>query len=66
MSQLKQALQYITNTNGNATEATLIDDFEPIGELLLADIKRRGFARVDDAGKLFLTLDGIAAMQEGE
>lgn len=65
MNEHKQALQYIVNANGNATEETLIEDFEPIGELLLADIKRLGWVIVNDCGKLLLTATGALARQEG-
>jgi hypothetical protein len=56
----KQTLQYIINCGGNATRATLREDYEPIGDKLWAEVLEAGYAREDVAGGLELTEAGRA------
>jgi hypothetical protein len=58
---LKKVAQYIRNTAGNATLEHLIDDHEPIGPRVWADMEREGFAHVID-GKVALTEKGNSAL----
>lgn len=64
------ALRYVHNTNGGATQANFIEDFEPVGEWLWDQLER--YVRIDDDGKIRLTADdgkirltadGLAAIQ---
>ena len=60
---IDKAIQYIKHTGGNATLANFIDDHEPIGERLWADLVREGLAE-NYHGKLRLTPKGSAATTE--
>ena len=57
MDHLKQAVQYIHNTGGNATLANFFEDHEPIGEMLWKDLVREGLAEIHH-DKLRLTSKG--------
>lgn len=56
----KNALQYVKNTNGGATKAIFIEDHEPIGEMLWADLD--GMICEDENGGIWLTVSGEAAL----
>lgn len=56
----KQALQYVKNTNGGATKKIFIEDHDPIGRMLLADLG--GMIREDENGRIWLTEAGEAAL----
>lgn len=60
--RFKQYLQYIVNTGGNATIASLDDDFEPIGPMIRRDAMPRYFVERED-GKLALTAAGRAVLE---
>lgn len=57
----KQYLQYVINAGGNATIATLDDDFEPIGPMIRRDLMPT-FITESPAGKLVLTDAGRATL----
>jgi hypothetical protein len=56
----KRALQYVKNTNGGATKAIFIEDHDPIGRTLWADLD--GMIREDENGRIWLTEAGDAAL----
>lgn len=58
---LVQYLQYVANTGGNATVATLDDDFDPIGPMIRRDIMPTFVVETPD-GKLALSDAGRAAL----
>lgn len=58
----KQYLQYVVNAGGNATVATLDDDFEPIGPMIRRDLMPTFMVEQDD-GKLALTDAGREALK---
>lgn len=58
----KQYLQYVINTGGNATVATLDDDFDPIGPMIRRDLMPTYIVEQDD-GKLALTDAGREALK---
>ena len=60
--QAKQALQYVINTGGNATVASLDDDFEPIGAMLRRELMPTFIIERD--GKLQLTEAGQAELSK--
>ncbi len=57
----KQYLQYVINTGGNATVATLDDDYEPIGPMIRRDLMPT-YIIENEAGKLELTEAGKAEL----
>ena len=57
----KQYLQYVINTGGNATVATLDDDYEPIGPMIRRDLMP-AYIVENAAGKLELTEAGKAEL----
>ncbi len=59
---LKEAIQYVKNTNGGATRAHFFEDHEPIGELLWNDLDNAGLVRTDGNGRIHLTDKGIAEL----
>ncbi len=58
MSITKQALQYVKNTNRNATLLHFSDDFEPVGGRLWNDLHREGSVAIDENGHIYLTDKG--------
>ena len=60
----KRALQYVKNTNGGATKAIFIDDYEPVGELLWNSLQ--SLVREDGNGRIWLTDDGKKILAESE
>lgn len=58
----KQALEYVRNAGGNATVASLDDDFEPIGMMLRENLIPMYIEEVD--GKLVLTDAGRNALEQ--
>jgi ribosomal protein S19E (S16A) len=61
---IKKACQYVKNTNGGATRANFIEDHDPIGACLWADINNAGLVRQDKNGRLHLTDQGLRALVE--
>lgn len=61
-SNLRNAMQYIINTNGGADKETFIDDHEPVGHALWRDLTDAGFAKENPAGAVVLTERGKAAL----
>ena len=59
-----RALQYVKNTNGGATKAHFLEDHEPIGERLWADLD--GMIRQDENARIHLTEAGEAALARGK
>lgn len=57
----KQALQYVRNTNGNATVGHFVGDWEPVGQRLWDDLLKAGDVEVRD-GKIYLTDKGEGAL----
>jgi len=55
MSNLKQYLQYVRNTNGGATKDHFIDDYDPIGETLWKQLKYHLYVSEDTNGRIYLT-----------
>jgi predicted methyltransferase len=56
MRHLKKYLQYIINTNGNATLANFDDDWEPIGPMVRAELHREALVQVTDKRMSLTTL----------
>jgi hypothetical protein len=50
-----QALRYIRNTGNNATQAQFNEDHEPIGPSLWEKITTKGWATINEDGKVALT-----------
>lgn len=63
MSQIKQVLRWIENAQDGATVPNLIDDFEPVGEVVLQIIDNFGYVELND-GLLTLTPFGREALEE--
>lgn len=61
----KQSLQYIKNTNGGASVAHFIDDWEPVGRMEWNLLLDAGLAE-DRDGYIFLTEAGEAKLAELE
>jgi hypothetical protein len=59
---LIQYLQYVQNTGGNATVATLDDDYEPIGPMVRKELMPK-FMFETSEGKLALTEAGLAELR---
>lgn len=49
-----QALDYVRNTNGGATVADFVEDFEPVGQWLWDRLESRGLVVVDALGRIRL------------
>ncbi len=58
----KQYLQYVINAGGNATIATLDDDFSPIGPMIRNDLVPTFIMVAPGSEKLSLTDAGHAAL----
>lgn len=56
----QRALEYVRNTNGGATRDHFVEDHEPIGELLFAEVE--SFIRMGEGGELLLNEKGEAAL----
>lgn len=61
----KEALAYIRNTDGNATVAHFIDDWEPVGRMEWKALLDSGLA-VERDGKIFLTEKGETTLKSQE
>lgn len=59
----RNALQYIRNTNGGATLAIFMEDHDPVGARLWADLLREGLAEVCE-DRVMLTAKGAAILDE--
>ena len=59
---IRQALEYIRNTNGGATLDIFVEDWEPIGEKLWESIELAFLAKVDEFGRVRLTEAGEKAL----
>ena len=57
----KDGLLYVRNAAGNATKASFLDDFDPVGGMLLSDITRARLVELVD-GRLVLTETGKEAI----
>ena len=57
---LKQYLDYVVNTGGNASVAAFDDDWEPIGPMVRKELMPR-YMVVGPNGKLALTDEGVEA-----
>lgn len=57
-----EALQYVVNAAGNATVASLDDDYEPIGPQLRAALMPRLVVESSQTGRLELTPAGLEAL----
>lgn len=62
--QVRQAVEYVRNTNGGATKANFIEDFEPIGELLWEQVTKADLVFIHPNGKISLTVAGQAELSE--
>jgi len=60
---LKKYLQYVVNTDGNASIDDFDDDWEPIGPLLRSELVPV-YMVAGENGKLKLTAEGIAALEQ--
>jgi phage terminase large subunit-like protein len=56
--RLAEFLAYVRNTNGGATIANFIEDWEPIGSMVWDELQTGGLARVGQTGRLELTEAG--------
>lgn len=54
MSQTEQALRWVVNAGIGRTPENFIEDFEPIGAMLLQDLQTSGRVHIDD-GLMCLT-----------
>jgi hypothetical protein len=59
-----KALQYIQNTNGNATLANFLEDHEPIGQEIWERLLDQRLVHINGAGKVGLTHGGAARVSE--
>lgn len=59
----KRALQHVKNTNGGATKANFIEDHDPIGNELWADLHEGGYVTANSSGIIYLTDAGNLALQ---
>jgi ribosomal protein S19E (S16A) len=55
---LKNAAQYVKNTNGGATRSHFIEDHEPVGVQLWEDLSNAGLVRQDENPRIHLTEAG--------
>ena len=60
-----QALQYIRNTNGGATKANFIEDWEPVGGMEWELLVKAEFVE-EIEGAIYLTKKGSARLDELE
>lgn len=58
----KQYLQYVHNTNGGASVANFVEDYEPIGGMVWNELVSRGLAEERD-GRIHLTPLGEEALR---
>lgn len=63
MSQIKQALKWVTVAGSGRTVTNFIEDFEPVGGTLLDMLQHFGYVYVDD-WLLCLTPEGLKALKE--
>ncbi len=63
MNQIQQALTWVQNAKDGASQEKFIDDFEPIGDWLLADLKRLKYISVTPQYILTLTSEGKTALE---
>lgn len=59
-----KALQYIQNTNGNATLANFLEDHEPIGQEIWERLLDQRLVHINGAGKVGLTHGGAARVSQ--
>lgn len=62
----RYALAYVRNTNGGATLASFVDDFEPVGARRWAELVAAGLVCVRDNGRIYLTPLGDAALDAAQ
>jgi phage terminase large subunit-like protein len=55
-AQMLAAIDYIRNAGEGATRAGFIEDCEPVGEQLLAQLEAGGFVRTDGEGRLVIIM----------
>jgi hypothetical protein len=60
----REALKYVSNTNGGATVAIFKEDHEPIGDHLWEKFVYLGLVRTDENGRIWLTPKGSEAKSE--
>lgn len=60
----QRALEYVRNTGGNASVETFIEDHDPVGKQLWAELTAMGLAVVGDRGKVCVTIAGRARLGE--
>ena len=61
---MKKYLRYIKNTNGHATKAAFIEDWEPIGNMVWNDLLNADLATLNMTGYVVLTPKGEAKLEE--
>lgn len=61
---MKKYLRYIKNTNGHATRAAFIEDWEPIGVSVWLDLVQADLATLNMNGYVVLTPNGEAKLEE--
>lgn len=61
---IKQALQYVKNTNGGATCGDFKSDFEPIGEKLWLELRNHDYVYIDPNGRIRLSDAGNAELDK--
>ena len=62
----RQFLEYVRNTNGGARQADFIEDWEPIGARVWAELLAAGLVMVDEGSRIRLTAEGDAALLPAE
>jgi hypothetical protein len=62
VSYLTQFLQYVANTNGGATKADFVEDWEPIGERVWDELWGAELIELDADRKVHLTKSGQAEL----
>lgn len=62
---LRRALEYVRNTNTGATVANFIEDHEPIGYTLWAELFDAGYVTVNDEERIIVTDHGRNALEAG-
>jgi len=60
--KIRQALQYVRNTNGGATLDNFLEDHEPIGKELWQELRHNLYVFEDMNGRIRLTDSGNAAL----